>query len=84
MAVTACFGETKRERKIAPSALSFAEAVLASEYTGDVDAFVEAVCAQLGVDQASFASYRAIVLTSSMVPGASDALKRAAEKLRQM
>lgn len=83
-AVTACFGEAKQERKIAPSTLSFAEAVLATQFSGDVDAFIKAVCAQLGVEPTRFGSYRAIVLTSSTLPGASDILKRAALKLRQL
>jgi hypothetical protein len=83
-AITACFGEPKQERKIAPSALSFAEAVLATQFSGDIDAFIGAVCTQLGVEPGRFGSYRAMVLTSSTMPGASDTLKRAAQKLRQL
>lgn len=84
MAVTACFGEAKEERKTAPPTLSFAEAVLATEYAGDLDAFVRAVCNQIGVDPNRFGSYRAVVLTSSSLPGASDTLRRAAQKLRRL
>lgn len=83
-AVTACFGEPIQERTIAPSAVSFAEAVLATPFAGDIDTFVKAVCRQVAVDSTRFGSYRAMVLTSSSVPGASDILKRAARKLRQL
>jgi hypothetical protein len=83
-AVTACFGEPKQERDVAPSTLSFAETVLATQFSGDVDGFVRAVSAQLGVEPARFGSYRAMVLTSSTRPTASDTLRRAAKKLRQL
>ena len=83
-AVTACFGEAKQEHELGPSTLSFAEAVLATKFSGDVDAFIKVVCAQLRVEPGRFGSYRAMVLTSATMPGASDTLKRAAQKLRQL
>jgi hypothetical protein len=84
MAVTACFGEAQQDRKVGPTTLTFAETVLATPFSGDVDAFVKDICSQLSVDPMRFAGYRAMVLTSSALPKASDTLKRAAQKLRQL
>jgi len=83
-AVLACFGSPTRERRVAPSSHNFAEAVVETEFTGDVDAFVEAVCKRLEIPRERFGTYRAMILTTSNMPGASDIIKEAAQKLRQL
>ena len=83
-AVLACFGSPTRERRIAPSSRNFAEVVVKTEFTGDVDAFVETVCERLGIARERFGAYRAMVLTTANMPGAAEVIKEAAKKLRQL
>lgn len=83
-AVVACFGEPKRERKMAPTAKTFAEQVLATELGDNSEAFIEKVCENLEIPVEQFGNYRAMVLTTSRMPGASKELKEAAKKLQEM
>jgi hypothetical protein len=83
-AIISCFGEPKEEHELAPSTLSFAETVIKTKFRGNVEKFVEAVCDKLGIKQQQFGSYRAMVLTSSKMPSASDTIKDAAKKLQEI
>jgi hypothetical protein len=83
-AVVACFGEPQKERKMAPTAKDFAKHVIAVEITGDADAFIAAVCERLDITVDQFGSYRAMVLSTSNLPGASKELKQAVKKLKSL
>ena len=83
-AVMACFGEPQKERKLAPTAKDFAKHILAVEATGDSDAFISEVCERLDITVDQFGSYRAMVLSTSNLPGASNELKQAAKKLKSL
>jgi hypothetical protein len=83
-AVVACFGEPQKERKMAPTAKDFAKHVLAVDIDDDSDAFIAEVCERLDITVDQFGSYRAMVLSTSGLPGASKALKQAAKKLKSL
>lgn len=83
-ATVACFGEPHTERKMAPTAKDFAQRVLAVEYSDDVDAFMAEVCERLDLSLDQFGNYRAMVITTSGLPGASKELKQAAKKLKSL
>jgi hypothetical protein len=83
-AVMACFGEPQKERKMAPTAKDFAKHILAVEVGDDSDAFIAAVCERLDITVDQFGSYRAMVLSTSSLPGASKSLKQAAKKLKSL
>ena len=83
-AVVACFGEPEKERKIAPSAKTFAQSVIDTEYAGDTNAFIADVCQQLDIPTDRFGSYRAMVLSTARMAGAPEMMKDAAEKLKTM
>ncbi|MFX0169671.1 MAG: hypothetical protein ACFE89_10000 [Candidatus Hodarchaeota archaeon] len=83
-AVMACFGEPQKERKMAPTAKDFANHVIALEVGEDSDAFVAEICEQLDITVDQFGNYRAMVLSTSTLPGASKELKQAAKKLKTL
>ena len=84
IAVLACFGEPQSERQLGPSAKGFAEAVLATKLGNDKEAFIDTVCEKLRIHRDRFGSFRAMVITTSGLPGASAVLKKAAKKLREL
>ncbi len=83
-AVTACFGEPQKERKIAPSQKSFAKAVLDTEYTGDMESFVQEVCQKIDIEPDQFGNYRAMVLSTGRMKGSPDFMQEAAKKLKNL
>ncbi|MFX1540882.1 MAG: hypothetical protein ACFFBX_08910 [Promethearchaeota archaeon] len=83
-AVVACFGEPEKERKIAPSAKSFAKIIVETELTDDRDAFIAEVCGKLEIPPDRFGSYRAMVLSTSKTLGVPEVVKQAAEKLKAL
>lgn len=83
-AVVACFGEPEKERKIAPSAKTFAQTVVDTEYAGDTNAFIADICQQLDIPTDRFGSYRAMVLSTARMAGAPEMMKEAAEKLKTL
>jgi hypothetical protein len=83
-AVTACFGEPKKERKVAPSQKAFAKIVLETEFTDDTQSFVQKVCEKLDIALDQFGNYRAMVLSTARMKAAPDFMKEAAEKLKSI
>ncbi len=83
-AVVSCFGEPHGERKLAPTAKDFAAQVLAIEAGEDVNAFISKVCERLDISTDQFGNYRAMVITTSSLPGASKKIKQAAKKLKTL
>jgi hypothetical protein len=83
-AVVACFGEPEKERKIAPSAIVFAQTVVDTEYGGDTNAFIADVCQKLDIPTDRFGSYRAMVLSTARMAGAPEKMKEAANKLKTL
>ncbi|MFX1565509.1 MAG: hypothetical protein ACFFCH_05920 [Promethearchaeota archaeon] len=82
--VVACFGEPERERKMAPTAKDFAKVILVTEMKEDAEAFVADVCAQMDITADQFGNYRAMVITTAGLPGASKEIKDAAKKLKTL
>ncbi len=82
--IRSCFGKSVRERELGISTVIFAEAVVKTKYKGDAEAFVEAVCKRLKIERSRFTVYRAMVLSTSTLPHASDLIKQAAAKLREL
>jgi len=83
-AVISCFGEPKREQALAPSTQNFAEIIIKTRFRGNLENFVATVCDKLGIEQEQFGSYRAMVLTGSRMPNASEITKKAAKKLQEI
>lgn len=83
-AIISCFGDPKEEHSIAPSALSFAEAVMETKLDENIERFVETVCYKLGIEKQQFGIYRAMVLTGSRMSTASEIMKKAAKKLQEI
>jgi hypothetical protein len=82
--VVACFGEPERERKMAPTAKDFAKVIMATDVDEDMDSFVAAVCGKMDITVDQFGNYRAMVITTSGLPGASKIIKQAAKKLKTL
>ena len=82
--VVACFGEPEKERKMAPTAKDFAKVVMETEAGEDVDSFVADVCGKMDITVDQFGNYRAMVITTSGLPGASMIIKQAAKKLKAL
>lgn len=83
-AAIACFGEPLKERQMAPTARDFAVQILAVEIGDDINTFIAEVCKRLDITTDQFGNYRAMVLTTSSLPGASKELKEAAKKLKNL
>jgi len=83
-AVTACLGEPKQERMIAPSQKTFAQIVVNTEFSGDTEAFVKEVCQKLELEPDQFGNYRAMVLSTARMKDAPAFMIEAAEKLKEM
>jgi hypothetical protein len=83
-AVLACFGDPHKERDVAPTATMFAEIVNTTILGENVDIFIKQVCEKLDIPIEEFGNYRAMVLSTSILPSASKTLKDAAEKLRNI
>jgi hypothetical protein len=83
-AVTACFGEPQKERKVAPSQKAFAKFVVETELTDDPERFVHEICEKMDIALDQFGNYRAMVLSTSKMKRAPDFIKEAAEKLKQL
>lgn len=83
-AVTACFGEPQKERKIAPSQKTFAQIVVETEFSGDTESFVKEVCQKLDIAADQFGNYRAMVLSTARMKQAPDFIKEAAKKLKEL
>lgn len=82
--IRSIFGKSLRERNLGASPANFAEAVVKTKFKGDTEAFEEAVCEKLHIERSRFPMYKAMVLTTSSLPHASDLLKQAAAKLREV
>ena len=82
--VVACFGEPEKERKMAPTAKDFAKVIMATEAGDEVDSFVAEVCEKMEITIDQFGNYRAMVITTSGLPGASKIIKQAAKKLKTL
>jgi hypothetical protein len=82
--IRSTFGKSLRERSLGASPVNFAETVVKTKFTGDTDAFEEAVCETLQIERHRFSVYKAMILTTSSLPHASDVLKQAAAKLREL
>ncbi|MFX1576096.1 MAG: hypothetical protein ACFFCF_02880 [Promethearchaeota archaeon] len=82
--VLACFGEPDKERKMAPTAKDFAEVIMTTELGEDMKAFVSEVCSKMDITADQFGNYRAMVITTSGLPGASMEIKKAAKKLKSL
>ncbi len=83
-AVTACFGEPQKERKIAPSQKTFAKTVVDTDFSDDTESFVREVCQKLDIAPDQFGNYRAMVLSTARMKNAPDFMKEAAMKLKEI
>ncbi|MFX1509521.1 MAG: hypothetical protein ACFFBR_04350 [Promethearchaeota archaeon] len=83
-AVTACFGEPRSERTVAPSQKTFAKIVVETEFKGDTESFVQEVCQKLDIAPDQFGNYRAMILSTARMKAAPDFIKEAAEKLKAL
>ncbi len=82
--IRSSFGKSLRERELGISMTKFAEVVVETKFSADTSGFAERVCEQLGIEQSRFSAYRAMVLSTSTLPHASDLIKQAAAKLREL
>ncbi len=83
-AVIACFGDPQKERDVAPTASMFAETVNTTILGEDVEVFIRQVCEKLDIPVEQFGTFRAIILSTSILPNASKILKDAAKRLKNL